>query len=318
MDDDVLPEGDEMRPTEWSDYIGQDAIKRQLDIRIRGAMAGERRLDHTLLAGPPGAGKTTLAQIVASRLGDPFYAIDHPVKLSELWAIIKHMGWGILFIDEIHRFGKPEQENLLTLLHEGYLQMGSRVLEVPWITVIAATTEPERVTKAVRSRFPVRPRFVDYSDGELRQIVLNMSTIADLDLSEADAEVLGRAAAGIPRNAKDLVLAGRDIKAAMGETPTAEEILDLQGVELDGLDADHMHYLKVLDRLGGWAGIQKVADHMRLDPGVLRDLERLLLKYGLISYDRGRTLTPGGYARLRTGTPERATVHPRALASRVT
>jgi Holliday junction DNA helicase RuvB len=209
---------------------------------------------------------------------------------------VKPQAFGVLLLDEIHRLSQSGQEDLLPVLEEGYFSTpsGSRIA-VHWTTVIGATTEPEKVIKPLYDRFVHRPSLVDYDPSELALITKGMAAKLELDLPDDLCEQLGSATGGTPRNARSLVMAARDLQQ-IGRPVTFEAILDLAGMEKDGLNVSQVEYLRVLNGLGGKAGLTTMGAMMRLHPSVITDLERLLLKLRLIQYTAGgRELTNAGY-----------------------
>lgn len=293
---------DGLRP-DWDHFIGQEALKLRLNTHIEAANESGRALNHLLLAGPPGFGKTSLAQIIAARLhNEPMVSLKMPIKPASFIEIMKRFEPGILFLDEIHLLPKAHQDDLLlTLLdEEQYISLpNGRRLYIDWITVIAATTEPEKLTAPLLDRFPLRPAFAAYSDDELGLIVTGMAKKVGVRLRPEDAIALGKAAGGTPRNCRSFVFAARDLRSVTGKTPSAAQILSLCEVEPDGLTKPHMDYLRCLDRTGGKSGVDRLAKHLRLHPSVLLDLERLLVSLELITYgEKGREMLSAGYARL--------------------
>lgn len=295
------PEGDFLRATDWAEYVGQEAHKASLAVRVEAACIDVRPLDHMLIMGPPGTGKTTLARIIASLMNDPFMSLVMPVKPAVFVRELRQFEGGVLFLDEIHRLPKAQQEDLLTLLEEGYFQtpLGRRV-DIPWLTVIAATTEPEKVTPALYQRFVVPIKLDPYSIEEMTTIVIGMALKAEVDIDNEMAAALGKAAGGIPRIARQLVLAARDLERVQGAA-TLQEVLRLCRLEENGLSQNHVEYLAALRALGGSAGLTVLSTMLRLHETVVRDVERLLVDRGLILYgERGRELTNTGWAYGRT------------------
>jgi Holliday junction DNA helicase RuvB len=292
---------DELRPRDWSSFIGQKKLKRRLQVHIRAAVAEGRTLDHILLTGPPGFGKTTLSQLIADEMTNAFRSLTMPVNKRHLDFILR-THTGVVLLDELHRAAKATQEDLLPVLEFGHLLSRSGMTyDVSDVTIIGATTEPEKIIPPLYDRFVIKPDFEDYSDTEMAEIVQSMADQASVSLRRGMAKELGRAAGGTPRNARQLVLATRDLTVTLDKTPTPNQVLTLCGVGPDGLTDGHMRYLGALEQLGGQAGLKTVGNMLRLNEVVLRDLERLLVNKRLLTYtDRGREMTGDGYARLNT------------------
>lgn len=288
-----------LSPRVWSEFIGQSRMKRRLQIHIHAAFQGKRPLEHVLLAGPPGFGKTTLATLIADELTDPITTIVMPMARKPLIRELANFGGGVLFLDEIHALTRRDQELLLPVLDRSVV-VDDRGREYPlgWVTVIGATTEPDKMIAPLHDRFAIRPDFVPYTDEQLGEIVLLMAQNADVAIDETMAIALGRAAGGIPRMAKQFVYAARDL-AALGDIPTTEEVLDLCSVDQDGLTSLHQRYLEILGSQSGPVGQKTIEMMLRVPPPVIRDLERLLLSRNLVEYTPGgRQLTPSGLTRV--------------------
>lgn len=293
--------------TAWDEFVGQRALVDRIQIEIDAVLTVSEDPDeyktfpHTLFFAFPGAGKTTLARIIAKELDDPLDTYVMPVDPTTLDARIHTGDPGILFFDEIHRATKKQQESLLTLMEEGYytLSSGGQV-EISGITVLAATTRKELLDAAVLDRFILRPSFQPYDTEELAQIITLMAGKADVDLPDHTVSDLAAACAGTPRNARRLVLAARSLSLAYGKVPSSGMILDHAEVTVDGLTAEQVQYLKVLARFKGKAGVAKIASAMRAASGTLPEIERHLFDSGLIDYtDRGRALTSDGFRRVK-------------------
>lgn len=293
---------DELRAKDWSDYIGQDNLKRRLKTQIASAIAQKRPLDHVLLAGEPGFGKTSLAGIIAHALRDPFESFVCPVKPKALSSFFRSWEGGVLLLDEIHRFSKAEQENLLSVLEDGFLQMpnGTKV-DVVLTTIIGATTEPHKLIPPLYDRFLIQPRFEDYSDDDMALIVISMADHLGIYIEFDLAYELGRATGGVPRNAKRFVRAIEDLEATNGDGEwDVPAVLDLTCMDPDGLSDQQIDYLRFLSDLGGNAGLTTLATHLNLHPTLVQQQERLLIKRGLIVYgERGRELTTEGNRKVR-------------------
>lgn len=300
-------EDDPVRPDNWDEFIGQEDLKARLDVRIRAAVAEQRPLGHVFIAAPPGSGKSTLARMIADRLGDPFYELTCPVKPAALGSFLRQCAGGVLLLDEIHRFTKAQQEDLLTLLWQGFLQLpNGRRVEAGWLTIIGATTEPEKITPALMRRFPIRPSFGTYTPEDMIEIVGHMALKAGLDCGIEVLKGIADAAAGNPSAARDLVLGAKDLQGD-GDV-TMEDILHLCETDPFGLTKTHLEYLNLLRHLGGQAGLDLLANMMRLHPSVVREAERLLVSRNLVMFgERGRELTSAGwnYGKAATSSPRR-------------
>jgi Holliday junction DNA helicase RuvB len=302
-------EGDAFRPESFGSFVGQEAIKRQLQVAISAARADNRPMEHVLLTGPPGFGKTSLASIIAQALRDPFESYMMPIKNSVLVGLTRRF-CGVVLLDELHRASDKAQEELLPLLESGYIQLpnGSR-LHNEWLTIVGATTERENIIGPLYDRFVLKPEFDPYTDEEMATIIKKMIVTAEIPLSDEDALVLGKASGGTPRNARQFVLSARDLFTIEGTVPSAAEILALNRVNEDGLTHQHKLYLETLDKLGGQAGIKPLSMMLRLHASVIMELERLLLENDYITYSaRGRELTAAGFAKLNGKGPIRRVI----------
>jgi Holliday junction DNA helicase RuvB len=297
--------GERVRAQSWDEFVGQSTLKRRLTTHIDAARNEGRALDHMLLVAPPGSGKTTLAKLIADRLGDDFADFMMPMDLKQLVRFIGRWRGGVLLLDEIHRAPKAFQESLLSI-EQGYIQMptGQRV-EVGHVTFICATTEPQGVIKPLWDRLLVKPVWEDYSDEDMARIITGMAERSGLVVAEQVAAGLARATGGTPRVAGSLVVALRDL-AVTDQEVSVETILDLTGLDVDGLTGQHVAYLHTLQALGGQSGLANVCSLLQLPPPVVQDLERLLIKRGFVALEsNGRTLTTMGAAKLpgSTGMP---------------
>lgn len=294
-----ITSSDPVRTEDWDDFIGQKRLKRRLDVYIQSAIAEERELEHMLLVATPGAGKSTLARLVAQRLGDPFYEFRMPITEKTLTYFIKDCVGGVLLLDELHAARPSFQELLLTALQEGYIQTPNGVRwSTDRLTFIAATTEPHMIIKPLWDRFAVKPEFDEYSDDDMVEIVKVMARRVGIEVSAELAEHLGRAAGGVPREAGNLVRGAARL-LAIGMDPTPEVVLDLVGIDPDGLTDRHMKYLRALDELGGVSGLPNICTMLQLSAPVIQDLERLLIKRKLLRLEpNGRSMQPAAYAKI--------------------
>lgn len=282
---------DQLRPAAWGDYIGQEKLKDHLQIKINGAVSRGEMLPHTLLVGPPGCGKTTIAELIADQMCLDFDSYIMPIKPNILRMLVTSFE-GIVLFDEIHRMSPKQQEELLPVLHEGYLQLDSGFrLETGALTIIAATTELDKVIAPLYDRFIIKPPFEEYSEREMAKIVRGMAQRSDIRLSKRTAKKLGRATGGIPRNAKALVSMAKDLN-----TNDYKLILDKCMLTVDGLSERHLEYLRVLKNCGGTAGVELIGANLQLPKSILLDIERLLVKRNMMQYSKqGRILLPAGY-----------------------
>jgi Holliday junction DNA helicase RuvB len=275
------------RPADWDSYIGQTKLKRRLHLHLQSCLDRMERPDHILLVGPPGCGKTSLADLIAEEACMPLEHLFMPVKRTSLQRLVRFHS-GIVFLDEIHAMAPRDQEMLLPLLEDGYIQLESGMrVENHDLTIVAATTEPEKLLAPLYDRFPIKPQFEEYTDEEMGLIIMGMAAKEDLELDKGQAVRLGRATGGVPRLARMIVRAMIDLN-----TTKVTDILKLLELTEDGLTSQHSQYLTVLYSAGGTSGLDMLSAHLRLPKTTLVDLERLLVKRNLIEYTpRGRTLT---------------------------
>jgi Holliday junction DNA helicase RuvB len=292
----------DLRPTTFDDFVGQEGIKSKMNIYIREAVLKHATLPHIFLASEPGFGKTSLAIIIAQAVGDPLFAFDLSTSSrGKLATLIRTFGGGIVLFDEIHRASKAQMESLLELLEEGFINTpGGGRIYAGWFTAIAATTEPQAIPQAILDRFSIRPEFEDYSDEEMVLIVEGMVGMVGSEMEPEVARVLGMASAGVPRQARNLVMAWDALSTGNDEKVTADEVLALCDVEADGLTKAHLKVLKALDRMDSTAGQAALCNILSMHPQTLFGLEKLLYRRDYIIFTpRGREMTTKGSARLR-------------------
>lgn len=282
---------DALRPKSFSDFHGQLRLKERLNIHISSAKVRQERLEHMLLIGPPGCGKTTLSEIVANEMGQEFAAFVMPIDPRLLVQLMRGFE-GIVLFDELHRSPPKQQELLLTIVEGDYYQVSSgKRFYNHAMTLVGATTEPEKIIAPLYDRFPIKPSYDEYSVEEMAAIVRQKAHMLGLPCSEEDALIYAKASAGTPRNAQAIVVMARDLALAKPDLPTPDEVLEAMRITHDGLTEDHLRYIAVLNKVGGVAGVKVLSNHLRLPEPFLLELERALIKQGLIEYTaRGREL----------------------------
>jgi Holliday junction DNA helicase RuvB len=286
-----------LRPQSWDTYIGQEKVKDRLQISIDGAINRNDPLDHVLLYGEPGCGKTSLAALISQEMKSEFVPMVMPVKVKALAKVFMEPMNGlattrVIFLDEIHRLSKKDQEFLLPVLEDHEIQFeNGKKFQIPGnFTVVGATTELERIIRPLRDRFIHKPKFDDYTDDEMADIVERMARRISIFIPRDDAISLGRASAGVPRQARTLVFTARDLG-----TTDPEVVLETCGISAEGLTEDHMSYLEALDHMGQVAGVDVLTNYTGQPKDVLLDLEKLLVRKRYIEYTpKGRSLMVAG------------------------
>jgi holliday junction DNA helicase RuvB len=314
-----------LRPQTLADFTGQKTSRENLAIFIQAAKSRGEALDHVLLHGPPGLGKTTLAQIVAREMGVGFRATSGPViaKAGDLAAILTNLQpRDVLFIDEIHRLQPAIEEILYPAMEEFQLDLiigegpaaRSVRIDLPPFTLVGATTRAGLLATPLRDRFGIPLRLVFYTPEELRQIVVRGARLLGLSLtSEGAAEIAGRSR-GTPRIAGRLLRRVRDFAAVQGDTPVDREIADaaLTRLEVDrlGLDSMDRRYLRRIadHHAGGPVGVETLAAALAEARDTLEDVvEPYLIQEGLIlRTSRGRMLGEPGWKHLGLKVPRSA------------
>ncbi|WP_448580387.1 Holliday junction branch migration DNA helicase RuvB [Thermaurantiacus sp.] len=310
-----------LRPRTLSEFVGQAAARENLRVFIDAARGRGDALDHVLLAGPPGLGKTTLAQIVARELGVGFRATSGPViaKAGDLAALLTNLEpRDLLFIDEIHRLAPHVEEILYPAMEDRALDImigegpsaRSIRIDLPPFTLVGATTRAGLVSQPLRDRFGIPVRLTFYTEDELFQVVTRAAALLGVALEPGGAREIARRSRGTPRIAGRLLRRVRDF-AAGREAPVDAAFADraLTRLEVDalGLDAQDRRYLWMIADLygGGPVGVETLAAGLSEARDTLEDVvEPYLLQMGLIARTaRGRVLNAPGFAHLGLKPP---------------
>jgi Holliday junction DNA helicase RuvB len=320
--DEALSEAS-LRPLALSDFVGQAKACSNLRVFIEAARSRSEALDHVLLHGPPGLGKTTLAQIVAKELAVNFRATSGPIiaKAGDLAAILTNLEAGdVLFIDEIHRLSPAVEEILYPAMEDFQLDVmigegpaaRSVRIDLAKFTLIGATTRSGLLTTPLRDRFGIPVRLNFYEEDELVQIVERGARVLKVELTSGGAREIARRSRGTPRVAGRLLRRVRDFAAVAGKTPIDEKSADgaLRELEVDnrGLDALDHRYLKVIAEMfaGGPVGVETIAAALSEPRDAIEEIiEPYLIQQGFIQRTpRGRAVTPLVYQHLHLPTPE--------------
>ena len=312
----------ESAPQRWT-FIGQQPVRQNLRVFVEAARSRDESLDHVLFYGPPGLGKTTLAQIVARELGVNFRATSGPViaKAGDLAAILTNLQpRDVLFIDEIHRLNPAVEEILYPAMEDFQLDLiigegpaaRSVRIDLPKFTLVGATTRSGLITTPLRERFGIPMRVIFYTPEELQRIVSRGAGILGMNITDDGALEVARRSRGTPRVAGRLLRRVRDFAAVDGaetvDARTADAALNRLDVDGEGLDAMDRRYLVCIAENygGGPVGVETMAAALSEQRDTIEEvIEPYLIQQGfLMRTPRGRVLARRAYTHLGLGVPE--------------
>jgi Holliday junction DNA helicase RuvB len=307
-----------LRPSLFSDFTGQGKVKERLEIAVQAAQQRGEPLDHILLSGPPGLGKTTLANIIAKSMGANMKSTSGPTieKAGDLAGLLTNLEEGdVLFIDEIHRLQKTIEEYLYPAMEDFKLDIiidqgpnaRSIRLNLPRFTLMGATTRSGLLTAPLLTRFPVRERVDYYQTEQLQQIVIRSARLLNIEIEEMGALEIARRSRGTPRIANNLLKRVRDYAQVRAEgrvtAPVADKALAILEIDENGLDEMDKRILEtiIVKFAGGPVGLGSLAVAVGEEPDTLEEVyEPYLIMEGYLNRTpQGRVATELGYKKLR-------------------